>query len=153
MCVGLDSIMEQTEVKFGLVPLFFPRSEHVAGSIMVGSGIKGRSSVPFWGAASLSASALELRSWYRYPPSPCRLQSAIWSRFSCCGLSGSSQYRRSSSSKGIAHLGVITRTWAKIWQQVSLIFLSGRTHTCKTKTCICITFVRCIRTCKRRDVI
>jgi len=143
-------------VKFVLVPLFFPRNEHITESIKVfndSSGIRGRLFVPLCGASSLSASALELRSWYRYPPSPCRLQSAIWSRFSCCGLSGSPQYRRSSSSKGIAHLGVITRTSAKIWQQVSLIFLSGRICTCKTITCIHITFVRCIHTCKRRDMI
>ena len=61
---------EQTGVKFVLAPFFLPHSEHVVGSIRVfddDSGIRGRSSVPLWGAASMSASALELQSWYRYP--------------------------------------------------------------------------------------
>ena len=72
-------------MKFGLVPLFFPRSERVAGSIRVfddGSGIRGRSPMLLWDVAFLSVSASELRSWHRYPPSPCRLWSVIWSQFS-----------------------------------------------------------------------
>ena len=43
----------------GFDPLFFPCSEHVAGSIRAfdaDSGISGRSSVLLWGAASLSVS-------------------------------------------------------------------------------------------------
>jgi len=71
-------------VKFGFGPPLFSCSNHVARSIRVfddGSDMRGRLSMLLWGAASLFVSALELRSWHRYPPSPCRLRSAIWSRF------------------------------------------------------------------------
>ena len=61
---------EQTGAKFGFDPLFFPCSKHIAESIRVFddcSGIRGRLSVLLQGAASLSVSASELRSWHRYP--------------------------------------------------------------------------------------
>ena len=118
-----------------------------------GSGIRGRSPVLLWGAASLSISAPELRSWHRYPTSPCCLWSVVWSRFSLL----------------VAFLGVFSIIARPALGNCLLrshhhdmigdviistpTFSFGRTHACKTKTCIYITFVRCIRICKRRDVI
>jgi len=73
----LSSTWSELGRSLGLTPLSF-----LVRVFDDGSGIRGRSPVLLWGAASLSDSALELQSWHRYPLSSCRLQSTICSRFS-----------------------------------------------------------------------
>ena len=96
--------LEQTGVKFGLVPLFFPRSEHVAGSIRAFDD-------------GLVLGVDRLCSYGVPPPCPSPLQSygldiGIFLRLAgfclqfgrgspCCGLPVSSRYHRSAGSGGL----------------------------------------------------
>ena len=76
----------QSRLRRGLdLTPFFPCSKHVVGSRSVfddGSGTRTQWPVLSWGVASLFVSAPELQSWHRYPSSPCKLWSMIWSWFS-----------------------------------------------------------------------
>jgi len=104
---------KQTSEKFEFDPLFFSCSKYVAGSIRVFSvvsSIRGQSPVLLWGAASLSFSASELRSWHRYPPLSCRLRSATWLGFSCWWSSWEFSVSSLNRLWWIVCLGVITKT-------------------------------------------
>jgi len=137
-------------------PPFFPCSELVAGSIR-------------YSTTALVLGADRLCSYGVPPPCPSPLRSyglgiGILLRLAGFGLQfdHGSPYWWSSwefsvlsliRSWWIVCLGVITRTRLETWQWAPLFFRSGRTYSCKTKTCTYITLVRHIRICKRRDVI